>query len=107
MRNVSARLLTGGVAHDFNNALQVLRGSFEVLRKDESEGSNTDAFRAAESALDQSSSLVKQLLAFSRKQVLEKTRVILWQRWIVRRHFFSKLLAITSYQPSSSIEKCG
>ena len=67
--------LTGGVAHDFNNALQVLRGSFEVLRKDEGEGSNTDAYRAAESALEQSSSLVRQLLAFSRKQVLEKTRV--------------------------------
>ena len=67
--------LTGGVAHDFNNALQVLRGSFEVLRKDQGEGSDTDAYRAAESALEQSSSLVKQLLAFSRKQVLEKTRV--------------------------------
>ena len=67
--------LTGGVAHDFNNALQVLRGSFEVLRKDEGEGGDTDAFRAAESALEQSSSLVRQLLAFSRKQVLEKTRV--------------------------------
>ena len=67
--------LTGGVAHDFNNALQVLRGSFEVLRKDEGEGSDIDAFRAAEFALEQSSSLVRQLLAFSRKQVLEKTRV--------------------------------
>ena len=67
--------LTGGVAHDFNNALQVLRGSFEVLQRDKGEGSNTDAYRAAESALEQSSSLVKQLLAFSRKQVLEKTRV--------------------------------
>ena len=67
--------LTGGVAHDFNNALQVLRGSFEVLRRDEGEGSDTDAYRAAESALEQSSSLVRQLLAFSRKQVLEKTRV--------------------------------
>lgn len=67
--------LTGGVAHDFNNALQVLRGSFEVLRRDQGAGSDTEAHRAAESALDQSSSLVKQLLAFSRKQVLEKTRV--------------------------------
>jgi len=67
--------LTGGVAHDFNNALQVLRGSFEVLRKDQGEGSDTDAYRAAESALEQSSSLVRQLLAFSRKQVLEKRRV--------------------------------
>ena len=99
--------LTGGVAHDFNNALQVLGGSFEVLQRDEGGGSNTDAYRAAESALEQSSSLVKQLLAFSRKQVLEKQGSILWQRWIVRRHFFSKLLAITSWQPSLSIERLG
>ena len=67
--------LTGGVAHDFNNALQVLQGSFEVLLRDQGAGSDTEAYRAVESALDQSSSLVKQLLAFSRKQVLEKTRV--------------------------------
>ena len=46
-----------------------------MLQRDKGEGSNTDAYIAAESALEQSSSLVKQLLAFSRKQVLEKTRV--------------------------------
>ena len=99
--------LTGGVAHDFNNALQVLGGSFEVLQRDEGGGSNTDAYRAAKSALEQPSGLVKQLLAFSRKQELEKQGSILWQKWIVRRHFFSKLLAITSWQPSLSIERLG
>jgi PAS domain S-box-containing protein len=71
--------LTGGVAHDFNNALQVLRGSFEVLAKAEASPIEAEAQRAIESALGQAGALIKQLLAFSRKQILETTQVELVQ----------------------------
>ena len=73
--------LTGGIAHDFNNALQVLRGSFEVLQRDKGEGSNTDAYRAAESALEQSSSLVKCYWLFAQESTENKGQS--WQRSIV------------------------
>ena len=71
--------LTGGVAHDFNNALQVLKGGFEVLAKSEASPIEEEAQRAVESALGQAGALVKQLLAFSRKQILETTQVELVQ----------------------------
>jgi two-component system cell cycle sensor histidine kinase/response regulator CckA len=64
--------LAGGVAHDFNNLLTVINGySYLLLTKlgdnDPMRGPVADIRSAGESA----SALVRQLLAFSRKQVLE------------------------------------
>jgi signal transduction histidine kinase/CheY-like chemotaxis protein len=66
-------LLAGGIAHDFNNLLTVIIGRTEVLRRREPADSRThrDAgliLEAAESATN----LTRQLLAFSRKQILER-----------------------------------
>jgi signal transduction histidine kinase/CheY-like chemotaxis protein len=61
--------LTGGVAHDFNNALMVVSGNLHLLRLAHPEISTrfTDAIaRAVESA----TKLTRQLLAFSRRQAL-------------------------------------
>ena len=65
--------LAGGVAHDFNNLLTVITGYSELLRADlgttrpgASSGS-TQIRKAADSA----AALTRQLLAFSRKQVLQ------------------------------------
>jgi len=61
--------LTGGVAHDFNNLLTVVIGSLDWARErvDVSVQSTLEsALRAAE----RGSSLVRQLLAFSRRQTL-------------------------------------
>jgi PAS domain S-box-containing protein len=63
--------LAGGVAHDFNNILSVIVVSNELLRErlehDTTAGEETDAIaKAAERA----SALTRQLLAFSRRQVL-------------------------------------
>jgi PAS domain S-box-containing protein len=64
--------LAGGVAHDFNNLLTVIHGYAELLR------SHHDASDADAAALDQimraadrATTLTRQLLAFSRRQVLE------------------------------------
>ncbi len=70
--------LSGGVAHDFNNLLGVIIGYGEVLRDGISE---KDPLR---SSIDQilkaghrAASLTRQLLAFSRQQVLEPRVLIL------------------------------
>ena len=64
--------LAGGVAHDFNNLLMVMRGYTELLLS--RLGANDPLRRNAEEiqkAADRATSLTQQLLAFSRKQVMQ------------------------------------
>jgi len=66
--------MAGGIAHDFNNILTVIMGrTARLLGK----GAVTDAFttelRQIEAAAERAASLTRQLLAFSRKQVLKMT----------------------------------
>jgi len=63
--------LAGGVAHDFNNLLTVINGYSELLR--EKLGSDTKSGVYLKEILDagqRAASLTRQLLAFSRRQVL-------------------------------------
>jgi PAS domain S-box-containing protein len=64
--------LAGGIAHDFNNLLTIILGHASVLEygpiDDESRAGLAEIGKAAQRAAD----LTKQLLAFSRKQVLSK-----------------------------------
>jgi two-component system cell cycle sensor histidine kinase/response regulator CckA len=64
--------LAGGVAHDFNNLLMVVSGYAEVLlaELDMSHPMHEKA-RAIQQASDRATTLTRQLLAFSRKQLLE------------------------------------
>jgi two-component system cell cycle sensor histidine kinase/response regulator CckA len=68
--------LAGGVAHDFNNLLMVIRGHVELLLNrpgvDASTARNAEAIQKAS---DRAAGITQQLLAFSRKQVLQ-ARVI-------------------------------
>ena len=66
--------LAGGIAHDFNNILTVIRMSSEFLLTDmaESDEKYQDA-REIMKASDRASGLTRQLLAFSRHQVLNPT----------------------------------
>src|SRR5258708_33352930 len=64
--------LAGGVAHDFNNLLSVILGSSELVRPmlrpdDPKRGLIEEIMRSGERA----ASLTRQLLAFSRQQVIE------------------------------------
>lgn len=64
--------LSGGIAHDFNNLLGVIIGYSQVLKR--TLGSEHAAFEHAqeiEKAGQRAVSLTRQLLAFSRQQVLE------------------------------------
>jgi two-component system, cell cycle sensor histidine kinase and response regulator CckA len=64
--------LAGGVAHDFNNLLMVIGGYSEVLLEQLDAGSVLHQKAAAiQQAADRATTLTRQLLAFSRKQLLE------------------------------------
>jgi PAS domain S-box-containing protein len=63
--------LTGGVAHDFNNVLQVLRGNLEVLESRYGRDSwSAERLGKAIDAVDRGAKLASQLLAFGRQQPL-------------------------------------
>ena len=64
--------LTGGVAHDFNNILQVIGGNLQLLRDavagDERSARQLDS---AAGAVERGAKLASQLLAFARRQPLQ------------------------------------
>ena len=65
--------LAGGVAHDFNNALAAILGNTELARQDV--GSDHPALESLEEigkASRRAKDLVQQILAFSRRQKLER-----------------------------------
>jgi two-component system, cell cycle sensor histidine kinase and response regulator CckA len=63
--------LAGGVAHDFNNLLTVIRGYADVLTRELSEGDpRLGEVREIRRAADRATTLTRQLLALSRRQVL-------------------------------------
>jgi PAS domain S-box-containing protein len=64
--------LAGGVAHDFNNLLMVVSGYTEVLIEELNESDPLlSKVQAIQQAADRATTLTRQLLAFSRKQLLE------------------------------------
>ncbi|HYV98081.1 MAG TPA: PAS domain S-box protein [Gemmatimonadaceae bacterium] len=64
--------LAGGIAHDFNNLLTVIGGDSEILLTDlEADDPRRSLVADIRDAGTRASSLTRQLLAFSRRQVLE------------------------------------
>jgi PAS domain S-box-containing protein len=65
-------LLAGGVAHDFNNALGVIAGYSDLLQMQLPEGNSQRRYAEEISkAAHRAANLTRQLLAFSRKQVIQ------------------------------------
>jgi PAS domain S-box-containing protein len=72
-------LLAGGIAHDFNNLLLVMRGHAELLllRHSEHTPETTESLRQITTASERAANLTRQLLAFSRKQLIQPKPLLL------------------------------
>jgi PAS domain S-box-containing protein len=69
-------LLAGGIAHDFNNLLTVIEGYAEMIRSDQApEDLHRDSVEEILVAAGRAGSLTRQLLAFSRRQILQPIRL--------------------------------
>ena len=71
--------LAGGVAHDFNNLLAVIRGNAELLLMDGErlDAETRDCLSHIAGATERAAGLTRQLLIFSRKQVMQPQPVAL------------------------------
>jgi PAS domain S-box-containing protein len=83
--------LAGGVAHDFNNVLLVIRGYSSVLRSALTDTQHIADVDEIAKAADRAAELTRQLLAFGRRLVLEPHLISLGE--VVRG--MQKLLART------------
>ncbi|CAN7177926.1 response regulator [Pseudoduganella sp. LjRoot289] len=66
--------LTGGVAHDFNNVLQIIYGNLHLLQQDlpdGEDGGTRKRLAMAIAAVERGAKLSSQLLAFARRQPLQ------------------------------------
>ena len=68
--------LSGGIAHDFNNVLAVIRAQYDLaLARLEEDHPLRNDFTQVQQAVDHGASLTRQLLAFSRSQLLQPTEL--------------------------------
>jgi two-component system cell cycle sensor histidine kinase/response regulator CckA len=101
----SLGLLAGGVAHDFNNILAVVAANAGLLAESVSQtGEDRELVQEIESAVQRATSLTRQLLAFSRKQVIEPVVLDLNAavgdtRKMLRRMLGEDISIITSLEP--------
>ncbi len=64
--------LAGGIAHDFNNLLTVIGGRIQILlNRLRPDGRTRDDLVLMQKTVERAAGLTKQLLAFSRKQILQ------------------------------------
>lgn len=85
--------LAGGVAHDFNNLLTAITGHTDLLlqRHDHGDLDYADLTQVRQNA-NRAAGLVRQLLAFSRKQTLTLTVVNLADALTETSHLLNRLL---------------
>ncbi|HYX30967.1 MAG TPA: PAS domain S-box protein [Pyrinomonadaceae bacterium] len=63
--------LAGGIAHDFNNLMTAVTGYSELILRSQLEDSLRTKIEEIKKAGDRAASLTRQLLAFSRRQMLQ------------------------------------
>ena len=85
--------LAGGIAHDFNNLLTAISGHCDLLllRHEREDPEYADLVQIHQNA-NRAASLVRQLLAFSRKQTLKPERVDLQEVLSDLTHLLNRLV---------------
>ncbi len=71
-------LLTGGVAHDFNNLLTSLEAGHDLVLNYSRDERIARVMEVNRTAVDRSRKLISQLLAFSRRQMMNPKRSSIW-----------------------------
>jgi signal transduction histidine kinase len=85
--------LAGGIAHDFNNLLTVIEGYAEMIRADQTpQDVHRDSAEEILVAAQRAASLTRQLLAFSRRQILQPIRLNLNANVTSTQRMLSRLL---------------
>lgn len=69
--------LTGNVAHDFNNLMQVVRVANEHLDRPDLTELQRSLLEGSNTALDHATAVIRQLLAFARRQTLEAESIVI------------------------------
>ncbi len=85
--------LAGGIAHDFNNLLTAISGHCDLLllRHEQGDGDHADLTQVRQNA-NRAAGLVRQLLAFSRKQTLQPHVLHLFDTIAGLAHLLGRLL---------------
>lgn len=85
--------LAGGIAHDFNNLLTAIHGHCDLLllRHDHGDPDHGDLIQIRQNA-NRAAALVRQLLAFSRKQTLRLNVLHLYDTMAELAHLLNRLL---------------
>ncbi|MEO0386110.1 MAG: ATP-binding protein [Pseudomonadota bacterium] len=85
--------LAGGIAHDFNNLLTAIHGHCDLLllRHDNGDPDHGDLVQIRQNA-NRAAALVRQLLAFSRKQTLRLNVLHLYDTMQELAHLLNRLL---------------
>jgi len=85
--------LAGGIAHDFNNLLTAIKGFTELLlrRSDSDDAAHSDLM-GIKKASEQAARLTRQLLSFSRKQVLQPRIIDLNEILIKMKEMLQRLI---------------
>ncbi len=98
--------LAGGIAHDFNNILTVIQGHSSLLTMSQSLSADTkDSAQQICLAADRAANLTRQLLTFSRRQImqpknLDLNEVVSTMTKMLRRLLGEDISLQVSYTPS-------
>jgi len=85
--------LTGGMAHDFNNLLQAMSGCLQLVGRRAGHVAGVQkVLDSGHQAVDRGASLIRQLMAFSRRQSLEPEAFDVRDRLLGMRSFLDRAL---------------